>query len=376
MELLVTIAYFFLIRLIFFDYKLLRFNLFAKFVVFGLYIAAALTEIILLGQFTPYSKEAFVQSYVVQMAPEYGGVVKEVYAKPNVPVRKGDPLFQMDPAPWQYKVDEQQAKLAAADTSVAELAQQLDEAKARVARTKAKLELNRVKRAQFSEAARRNAVSRLRLEQIDEEVVGAEAQLALDQAAQRAAQLALDSGVGGQHTEVAEVLAELAKAKYNLEQTTIRAPSDGYVTNLQLHAGGFVRLKTPVMTFVSTEEYWIFARFLQQGMQRAAPGDIGEVAFEMYPGEIFPMKVESILWASGNAQGIPAGRIPPDREFHPGHFFTARIRVTGTHPDYPLRFGASAIASIYTSTSPDALRLLRKLEIRSESWLNYLFNPF
>ena len=66
MELLITIAYIFLVRLIFFDYKLLRFNLFWKFFVFGLYFAAALTEVTLLGQFTPYSKEAFVQAYVVR----------------------------------------------------------------------------------------------------------------------------------------------------------------------------------------------------------------------------------------------------------------------------------------------------------------------
>ena len=50
MEIIVTIAYFFLVRMIFFDYKLLRFNLFWKFVVFGIYAGAALTEIIALGQ--------------------------------------------------------------------------------------------------------------------------------------------------------------------------------------------------------------------------------------------------------------------------------------------------------------------------------------
>ena len=49
MEILVTIAYVFLVRLVFFDYKLLRFTLAWKFAVFGLYAAAALTEIILLG---------------------------------------------------------------------------------------------------------------------------------------------------------------------------------------------------------------------------------------------------------------------------------------------------------------------------------------
>ncbi|MGB5177588.1 MAG: hypothetical protein WBP44_02545, partial [Gammaproteobacteria bacterium] len=75
MELLITIAYIFLVRLIFFDYKLLKYNLFWKFVTFGLWITAALTEVIFLGQYAPYSKAMFVQSYVVQMAPEFGGLV-------------------------------------------------------------------------------------------------------------------------------------------------------------------------------------------------------------------------------------------------------------------------------------------------------------
>jgi len=376
MELLVTVAYVFFVRLIFFDYKLLRFNLFWKFVVFGLYIAAALTEIIMLGQFAPYSKQAFVQSYVIPMAPQYGGLVEEVYAKPNMPVKKGDPLFRMDPSEWQYKADEQEAKLAAADTNVAELAQQLEEARAKVERTRADLALNKLKQEQFGEAAASNAVSRLRLEEVDEQGRSLAAQLRLDEAAVRSAQLALDSVVGDKHTEVAEVLAALATARYNVEHTTIKAPSDGYVTNLQLHPGGMVRLKTPVMSFVSSEEHWIFARFLQQGAQRLAAGDKGEVAFDMYPGKVFPVIVESVLWASGNAQGIAAGRLPTDNEFHPGMFFTARIKVTGEHPDHPLRFGASGIVAIYSKDAADALIFLRQLEIRGESYLNYLFNPF
>jgi multidrug resistance efflux pump len=115
MEIIVTLAYFFLVRLVFFDYKLIRFNLFWKFVVFGIYIAAALTEIIMLGQYTPYSKEMIVESRVLQIAPEFGGIVKEVHAKPNVPLKKGDPLFEMDPKPWQDKVDSLKAQLAEAE---------------------------------------------------------------------------------------------------------------------------------------------------------------------------------------------------------------------------------------------------------------------
>lgn len=125
MELLITIAYIFLVRLVFFDYKLLKFTLVWKFAVFGLYIAVVLTEAIMLGQYAPYSKTMFVQAYVVQMAPEYGGKVTDVFVTPNEFVAKGSPLYKMDPEPWQFRLDEAQAQLVAADTSVAELSHEV-----------------------------------------------------------------------------------------------------------------------------------------------------------------------------------------------------------------------------------------------------------
>ena len=50
----------------------------------------------------------------------------------------------MDPEPWQYTVDELEAKLTAASTNVAELNQQVEKAKARVNRTLSDLEITRV----------------------------------------------------------------------------------------------------------------------------------------------------------------------------------------------------------------------------------------
>ncbi len=203
MEIIVTLAYFFLVRMIFFDYKLLKFNLFWKFVVFGIYIGAAMTEIIALGQYTPYSKQLLVESRVLQIAPEYGGIVKKVQAKANVPLKKGDPLFLMDPAPKQAKVD--------------------------------------------------------------------------------------------------EIKGQLAEAQFHLDNTQIVAPSDGYVVNLQLREGVFIRLKAPVMTFVDTTDYYLIAEVLQKATQWIDPGDQVEVALEMYPGKVFPAEVVDVIWASGKA---------------------------------------------------------------------------
>jgi multidrug resistance efflux pump len=316
MEILVTIAYFFLVRLIFFDYKLIKFNLFWKFVVFGLYAGAALTEIIALGQFTPYSKELLVESRVLQIAPEFGGIVKEVQAKANVPLKKGDPLFLMDPAPKQAKVDEIKGQLAEAE------------------------EKYNVERRLVKQGAG-----------VQEKMIN----------------------LGD---EVDTLKAELAQAQFHLDNTQIVAPSDGYVVNLQLREGVFIRLKAPVMTFVDTSEYYLIAKVLQKATQWIDPGDEVEVALEMYPGKVFPAEVEDVIWASGKAQIVAGGKLPTQRQIGPPpEDFVVKIRFKGDDPERPLRFGAAGLAAIYTGKC-DACKFLRQLEIRSESWLNYIYNPF
>jgi multidrug resistance efflux pump len=376
MEIFLTIAYFFLVRLIFFDFKLMRFNLFWKFIVFGLYAAAWTTEIVLLGQFTPYTKDLMVQSYVVPIAPLWGGEVTEVFVENNQHVKKGDPLYQMDRTVFQSRVDGLEAALAGAGTDVGELTQQLEAARARVAKTRAEVEITRSEYDMIKAAADRNAVPRLRLQQITERLRSLEAELTVNQALERQARLALESEIGDEHVVVAEALAELARARYDLEHTTVYAPSDGYVANLQLHPGMIVRLKTPVMSFVSADEYWMIAKIIQNSSQRVKAGDTAEVSFLMYPGKVFSAKVENIVWGSGNAQFYPSGQLPREEQVVPAQSFFVRLRLDEDNDDLQLRFGATGTAAIFSASTPDFLLVLRKLEIRMESYMNYLFNPF
>ena len=83
MEILLTLAYVFLVRLVFFEYRWLPWNLATGILVYGLYTAAALTEIVLLGQYAPYSDQAFVERPVIQMATYMGGQVEEIYVNLN-----------------------------------------------------------------------------------------------------------------------------------------------------------------------------------------------------------------------------------------------------------------------------------------------------
>jgi len=177
--------------------------------------------------------------------------------------------------------------------------------------------------------------------------------------------------------EVDTLKAELAQAKFHLDNTQIVvAPSDGYVVNLQLREGVFIRLKAPVMTFVDTEEYYLVAKVLQKAVQWIDPGDEVEVALEMYPGKVFPAEVEDVIWASGKAQLMAAGRLTTQQQIGPPpEAVVVKIKFKGDDPERPLRFGAAGLAAIYSGKC-DACKFLRQLEMRSESWLNYVYNPF
>ena len=176
--------------------------------------------------------------------------------------------------------------------------------------------------------------------------------------------------------EVDTLKAELEKARYSRDHTLIVAPSDGYVVDLLLRGGVFICMKTPVMTFVDTEEYFLIAAVLQKATQWIDPGDEVEVALEMFPGRVFPAVVEDVIWASGKAQLMTGGKLPTQQQIGaPPESYAVKIRFKGNDPARPLRFGASGLAAIYSGKC-DACKFLRQLEIRSESWLNYVYNPF
>jgi multidrug resistance efflux pump len=316
MEILVTIAYVFLVRLVFFDYKLISFNLFWKFVVFGLYVAAAMTEVVMLGQYGPYSKELAVEAYVIQLAPEWGGIVKEVHVQGNQPLKKGDPIFSMDASHWEDELAESKAEYATA-----------------------KDEYDRIARAGKS-----GAVSR-------EEIVSA-------RDAMRAAK------------------AAVAIDQYNVDHTTIFAPADGYAVNLELRPGTFIRMKAPVVTFVATDEYFLIATVNQRAARWIGEGDEAEVALEIYPGEVFEAVVDEVIWASGGLQLQASGALPSLASLKGSDEFALKLRLKHDDPAHPLHFGATGLAAIYTGMGPSVFKLLRQLEIRSESWLFYLYNPF
>ncbi len=422
MELVITALYIWVIWLVWYKFKWLKPNIVWKVTWPSLWVAAISLELISLGQFCPYGKNAFIWTFVYQMAPEYGGIVTEVPAKPNVPMKKGDTLFQMDPTPWEYDVRMYSAQLAQAKEDVKESKAALDEAeadlisarqqekvllaavdaaKADVERASAELKISQEELAQFQGADRTNSVAKLKLENAQNTVNSQKAELDQSranvreakaqltqlkiggipkaQAARDKAELAYNSKIDGEFTEVAQIQAQLDKANYQVKSTTLVAPVDGYVVDLNLQPGVEIRMKQQVLTFVDGDpgKYWVVAVVPQFGLQRVRPGDPAEVMLKLYPSEIFKAEVVDVVWATGEAQAATSASLPNLATLgggeSGGNFYAVKLALKDVPAGFTPRFGASGKAAIYPKVAPDVLVLLRRLEIRMDSWVSYLY---
>jgi multidrug resistance efflux pump len=239
----------------------------------------------------PISKKLVTTQYVVQLVPYVKGQVKAVHAQGSQPMKKGDLLLEIDPAPYQFTVDQVEAQLKASKANVdqakaafeaanANVAKAkdgitqaqaaLEQAKAGVANAKANLskamasdDLTKTqeKIALSTQRANAGAISVLQVAQATQSRVEADAAVRQAGAGVGQAEASQQQAVAGvaaanstfQQAEasarqagfaadvaqstVPAIQAQLDDALFNLEQCKMKAPSDGYVVNWQVQPG-------------------------------------------------------------------------------------------------------------------------------------------
>nr|WP_249811942.1 biotin/lipoyl-binding protein [Bradyrhizobium sp. 2] len=190
----------------------------------------------------------------MEVTPNVSGEVIEIPVKPNEPVRAGAVLFRIDPAPFQYKVDQLEASLAQARQQVKQLTASYEQATANVEGLSKQLAYHTQRLADYRKLVSEDAQTEFRLQDIQVQYETAGFQLQAAKAAQLNARLAMESEVGGVNTTVAQIQAQLDQAKWELEQTTIRAVGDGVVTIMALAVGDRALPARSVMSFVVTED--------------------------------------------------------------------------------------------------------------------------
>ena len=347
----------------------------------GIFIIAGL--VLLMSYNHPYSSDGRIYFTSAPVIPVVGGQVVEVPVTPNAPLKKGDVLFRIDPRPYQYAVDQKTASLAEAKQTVLQLKAALDAANSAVTGAEASRDRSLQAFEKF-QASNENAKSSGRgavyseLEVENRRGIYLTAEAAVDTALAQAAQakLAYESEINGTNPTVARLEAELANAQYELDQTTVRAPSDGYVTQVFLRPGMMANPLPlrPVMVFINGEDRMLAAAFIQNSLQRVRVGDEAEVAFKAVPGKIFKARVEEVIDVMAQGQLQPGGALidpqSPER-ISPGQTL-ARIEILENTDEYQLPGGVVAEVAVYTHYFHH-VALLRKVLLRMSSWMNYVF---
>ena len=268
-------------------------------------VAAGLFALsVVMERLTPSSSQATVQAYVVRMASEVTGRVIEVGVTDNAQVMAKTVLFRIDPRPYEIAVAEAEARLERIGQTLGASTQAVESAQARVVQLQAervnvRVQAERAKtlfergvyaRAKFDDAKAALGVS-------DASVAGAEADLAK-------AREELGPQ-GADNPQLKEALAALERARLDLLHTTVVAPSDGVVSNLQLGVGQVVGIGQAALTFIDAGTIWVAAAYKENSLEHVAAGDEAEVVLDSLPGSVFPMRVESVGWGVSNEQRRP-----------------------------------------------------------------------
>jgi RND family efflux transporter MFP subunit len=290
--------------------------------------------LLMFGLFIPMSwgapsGPAIVVRNSVPIVPNIAGEVVDVPVAPNVPLRAGDVLFRIDPAPFQAAVDQYSAQLA---------------------RDQAVLLKDQSNLARYQKLAAQNSIAGQQAEDQKYTVGQDEASIKLDQAL-------------------------LDGAQWNLDKTVVRAPADGYVTNLALRKGARVASLplSPVMAFIDTADTIIGIEIQQIDARYIERGQGVELTFKFMPGRILTGKVVDVLQAISSGQVAASGSAATPKGVQSAPF-VVRVNLDDADVAKSLPAGSAGTAAIFTAHIK-ASHIIRRVLLRQVAILNYV-NPF
>src|SRR4029077_8230871 len=249
-----------------------------------------------------------------------------------------------------------------------------------------RVELARLRVRQNKELVATGAGDKFALEQAEANVIELEGQIATATANEAQVTQKLSGQVNGEQASVAGARAQLATAKaqvdvsradlanaqWNLDQTAVFAPANGYAINVQLRPGSFVTAfpVAPAMSFVE-ETYQVIALYAQNELRLVEPGNEAEFSLNTYPGRIIKAKVDSIVWAQGQGQVLQSGAVPQTGIYPqvPGRF-PVKLEVEARDRELFLAARANGAGAIYTEHIA-AIQIVRMVILRVGTITDY-----
>jgi multidrug resistance efflux pump len=323
----------------------------------------------------PFSSQARFYFHTTPIVPAISGIVIEVPAQSGVKLKKGDVLFRIQPEPFENAVKAKEAALADALQTTKQLREAADTAQKKLESALADRDgaLDVYERSKKLMAE--GVIAQIQFERTKSNYNAAEATAQSAQSEANRARLEAEAVVKGVNTDVARLQSELDTATFNLEECTVRAPTDGTIQQNFLRPGMYAASLPlrPVMVFLHDEKPKFVAAFLQNSAQRIEEGSEAEFILPAVPGRFFKGKVDAVGAFIPQGQLQPSGNlIDPEQIKGQGRILVA-IEPQEDISKYLIVPGSTAQVAIYTHHMHH-LGLLRKVLLRMSSWTNYLFS--
>lgn len=319
----------------------------------------------------PFSKRAVVTRYVVQLVPWVKGQVQSISAKPNVPLKKGDALYQIDPTPYQLAVNQAAAQHQAAKSNVAQFEASVQVAEAAIKKVQANVDQAKASLDVAVSINEKNpaAIAKIKLDDATNSYAAALAGIEQAEATRNQARAALLAA----QDAVVSAQSQLETAQFNLRECTVVAPADGFVTNWQIREGTYVT-SVPMAaagTFVDTSETAIIATFPANQLMHVKPDQEVELIFKSRPGQLFRGFVEVVIQATGEGQFMPNGKLPSAAIVSSPGVLAVKIRLHDAALASELEMGTPGAVAIYTDQGKP-FSIISKIAIRMQKWMYFL----
>lgn len=293
------------------------------------------------------SSDAYVSAHVVNVAAVVSGPVTQLHVKENQKVKKGDKLIQIDPLPYQYALQQAKAKLKTAQLNYENEKFMIVKAEQQLKKNQIMLSLTQDHYKRYTQLALKGDAAKITVINLQDKIKEQEAAIDEVQQQLKIAQTNLDD------SDVLAAQAELEQAEYLLNHTVLAAPEEGYVTNFNLRIGQYIQQGQGLFALVETKTWWVVTRYRETAIRLIHPGDKAKIMIDMYPGQVFHGRVDSIGWGinrvqTGNATSSTLVYLEPTEDWiRIAQRFPVRIHIDDLSDKYPMRVGASATTITY-----------------------------
>jgi len=331
----------------------------------------------------PWTRDGQVRAQVIQITPRVTGPIVKLPVSDNQFVTAGELLFQIDPRTFATSLQLARAELDKTGDDIEALGKQVEaslavkklriisvkqssirikEIAARVRQTEAQFKRAKelVPKGAMSQRALESAQANYEVAQAKYHEAKVNVLEALAAAKQAEANLAKDQANLGVHGELNPRLrssqAKVREAELNLEFTQVRAPVDGYVTNLNLRVGSQAVADQAALALIDVNSFWIHGFFRENYIASIRPGDRAVVTLMTYPDTPLEGRVESLGWGIAQQDGSVGDKLLPSISptfewIRLAQRVPVRVHLIDVPDMIKLRVGTTASVMVMTGTS-------------------------